>query len=37
VLVNGLRQLGSRNGKLVVVCSTERIMRPFEITGLHRY
>ncbi len=37
VLVNGLRQLGRRNGKLVVVCPTERIKRPFEITGLHHH
>ena len=37
VLVNGLRQLGRCNGKLVIVCPTERIMRPFRITGLHNY
>ena len=37
VLVNGLRQAGRRDGKLVVVCPTERIMRPFEITGLHNH
>ena len=37
VLVNGLRQTGRRHGKLVVVCPTERIMRPFEITGLHNH
>jgi anti-sigma B factor antagonist len=35
VLLNALRQLRSRNGGgLVLVCPTERIMRPFEITGL---
>jgi anti-sigma B factor antagonist len=37
VLVNGLRQTGRRDGKLVIVCPTERIMRPFEITGLHNH
>ena len=37
VLVNGLRQTGRKQGKLVVVCPTERIMRPFEITGLHNH
>lgn len=37
VLVNGLRQLGRCSGKLVIVCPTERIMRPFEITGLHNH
>lgn len=37
VLVNGLRQLGRRNGKLVIVCPTERIMRPFQITGPHNH
>lgn len=37
VLVNGLRQVGRRDGKLVIVCPTERIMRPFEITGLHNH
>jgi anti-sigma B factor antagonist len=37
VLVNGVRQTGRRDGKLVVVCPTERIMRPFEITGLHNH
>jgi anti-sigma B factor antagonist len=37
IVVNGLRQTGRRHGKLVVVCPTERIMRPFEITGLHNH
>ncbi len=37
VLVNGLRQLSRCSGKLVIVCPTERIMRPFEITGLHNH
>jgi len=34
VLVNGLRQLGRRNGRLAIVCPTERILRPFRIAGL---
>jgi len=34
VLLNALRQLRSRKGGLVLVCPTERIMRPFQITGL---
>jgi anti-sigma B factor antagonist len=34
VLLNSLRQLRSRQGGLVLVCPTERIMRPFQITGL---
>jgi anti-sigma B factor antagonist len=34
VLLNALRQLGSRHGHLVLVCPTERVLRPFEITGL---
>jgi anti-sigma B factor antagonist len=34
VLLNTLRQLRSRKGGLVLVCPTERIMRPFQITGL---
>jgi anti-sigma B factor antagonist len=35
VLLNALRQLRARrNGGLVLVCPTERIMRPFQITGL---
>ena len=37
VLVNGLRQTGRKHGKLVVGRPTERIMRPFEITGLHNH
>ena len=37
VLVNGLRQTGRRQGTLVIVCPTERVMRPFEITGLHNH
>jgi anti-sigma B factor antagonist len=34
VLLNALRRLASRQGRLVLVCPTERVMRPFEITGL---
>jgi anti-sigma B factor antagonist len=34
VLLNALRQLRQRKGGLVLVCPTERIMRPFQITGL---
>jgi anti-sigma B factor antagonist len=34
VLLNALRGLASRHGRLVLVCPTERVMRPFEITGL---
>jgi anti-sigma B factor antagonist len=34
VLLNGLRVLGSRSGRLVVVCPNERVLRPFQVTGL---
>lgn len=34
VLLNSLRQLTSRRRQLVLVCPTERVRRPFEITGL---
>src|SRR5215210_6732097 len=34
VLLNALRSLGRRSGKLVVVCPTKRVLRPFEVTGL---
>ena len=34
VLLNVLRRLGHLGGRLVLVCPTERIMRPFEISGL---
>src|SRR5215207_6645979 len=34
VLLNGLRALGSRRGRLVLVCPNERVLRPFEVTGL---
>jgi anti-sigma B factor antagonist len=34
VLLNAVRQLTTRHGRLVLVCPTERVIRPFEITGL---
>ena len=34
VLLNALRQLRQRKGGLVLVCPTERILRPFQVTGL---
>jgi anti-sigma B factor antagonist len=34
VLLNALRHLNIRRCKMVLVCPTERIMRPFEVTGL---
>ena len=34
VLLNGLRRLTSRSAELVLVCPTQRILRPFEVTGL---
>ena len=34
VLLNAVRQLRQRDGGLVLVCPTERILRPFQITGL---
>ena len=34
VLINTVRQLSNRHGHLVLVCPTERILRPFEVTGL---
>ena len=34
VLLNALRTLGSRRGKLVLVCPNDRVRRPFEVTGL---
>jgi anti-sigma B factor antagonist len=34
VLLNALRHFTARHGRLVLVCPTERIMRPFQITGL---
>jgi anti-sigma B factor antagonist len=37
VLLNALRNLSKRHGGLVLVCPTERILRPFQITGLVGY
>lgn len=34
VLLNALRALASRDGKLVLVCPNERVLRPFKVTGL---
>ena len=34
VLLNALSRFTTQNGKLVLVCPTERVMRPFEVTGL---
>ena len=37
VLLNALRHYASRHMKMVLVCPTEQVMRPFEITGLARH
>ena len=37
VLLNALRHFTTRKGKLVLVCPTARVLRPFEITGLIRH
>ena len=37
VLVDALRRLSARKGRLALVCPTDRILRPFEITGLVGY
>jgi anti-sigma B factor antagonist len=34
VLLNALRHFGAHEAKLVLVCPTERVMRPFQVTGL---
>jgi anti-sigma B factor antagonist len=34
VLLNVLRRAAGRDGGLVLVCPTERVLRPFEVTGL---
>ena len=34
VLLNALRHFTLRHGTLVLVCPTERVLRPFQITGL---
>lgn len=37
VLLDALRRVTARRGRLALVCPTERILRPFEITGLVGY
>jgi anti-sigma B factor antagonist len=37
VLLNALRQLTTLHGRLVLVCPTDRVLRPFEVTGLVGY
>jgi len=34
VLLNALKHMRLRKGALVLVCPTERILRPFQVTGL---
>jgi anti-sigma B factor antagonist len=34
VLLNAMGLFSSRQGQLVLVCPTERVLRPFEVTGL---
>jgi anti-sigma B factor antagonist len=34
VLLNALRRAAWRDGGLVLVCPTERVLRPFQVTGL---
>jgi anti-sigma B factor antagonist len=34
VLLNALRHFTTRNQKMVLVCPTARVLRPFEVTGL---
>lgn len=34
VLLDALRQLTSRHGNLALVCPTERVLRPFQVSGL---
>jgi anti-sigma B factor antagonist len=34
VLLNALRALGPRRGRLALVCPNERVLRPFQVTGL---
>jgi anti-sigma B factor antagonist len=34
VLLNALRRVTGRDGGLVLVCPTERVLRPFQVTGL---
>lgn len=37
VLLDALRHLTSRHGRLALVCPTERILRPFQVSGLVGY
>ena len=34
VLLNGLRALSRRQGKMALVCPNEKVLRPFQVTGL---
>lgn len=34
VLLNAVKALAARHGQLVLVCPHERVLRPFEVTGL---
>jgi anti-sigma B factor antagonist len=34
VILNAVRAFAARSGRLVLVCPTDRILRPFEVTGL---
>jgi anti-sigma B factor antagonist len=34
VLLNALTHFSTRQGQLVLVCPTQRVLRPFEVTGL---
>lgn len=34
VLLNALRHFALRHGRMVLVCPTDRLVRPFQITGL---
>jgi anti-sigma B factor antagonist len=34
VILNAVRALAARSARLVLVCPTERVRRPFEVTGL---
>ena len=34
VLLNAVRALSSRRRRLVLVCPTERMLKPFQVTGL---
>jgi len=34
VLLNAMAHFTTRHGQLILVCPTERVLRPFEVTGL---